>query len=366
MNGLKNFSQIFFVGCLLVVGLLGCGGRSSNHSAGLTVLSGSIGEDSDLVETLAKLPPDAAEAGIIVGLIDGDEEIIFVVGNSSFTEETLFEYGSITKVVTGIMLAQLAEEGKFLISDPLNDSLPPAMQAEKWETVTIQDVATHTSGLPRLPGNSTIDLFLRGTNPYSTYDTERLTYAMEDVEIENVGDEYAYSNFGFGILGAVVTEQGGESYSDLVKNRFFDPLGMETASIHGWTGETIAPPLLPSGKPSTNWDFDAMASAGAMRGSIRDGLVFLSASMQACESEDVLSRANCTAQQTTRTGDEITVGLAWHYSKDGRIIWHNGGTGGYTTFLGFEPDNGRGIVVLSNIATLKGLEEASADWLRSE
>lgn len=347
--------------------LVGCRGQLVGRDGPITTteLTGSIATERQLVDALVDVTAatsNSAEFGIVVGLIDGDTQTTFVVGNPAFDEGTLFEYGSITKVLTGNLLAQLEDEGTMALDMPLNDVLPVAMQADKWETVTVTDLLTHSAGLPRMPRNYTSPgRILSGGNPVS-YDEQDLIAAMAAVELEGAGESRAYSNFGFGILGAVVEEQAGGTYADVVQTRLFDPLNMETATIHGWGGDDIAPALRGNDIAGGNWDFDVMASAGALRGSILDGLAFLDGSMTACQQTDPVSVANCTTITDFSTLNSRTMGLAWQVSDDG-VIWHNGGTGGYRAMLGFHLPENRGIVMLANSGVTEGLEEIAFDWL---
>ena len=107
---------------------------------------------TSLTSQLAEALPNA-EAGVAVGLIENGNETVSFVGNPSFSEGTLFEFGSITKVFTAIVLAQLADEGVLRTSDSINPYLPEDVQDPKWETVTFEKLATHSAGLPRLPPN---------------------------------------------------------------------------------------------------------------------------------------------------------------------------------------------------------------------
>ena len=311
------------------------------------------------------LPND--EAGVAVGLIEEGDETVSFVGNPDFTEETLFEYGSITKVFTAVLLTQLTQEGVVQLDESINAHLPADVQDGKWDTVTFQQLATHSAGLPPLPPNMDEAYFEQNLeNPYANYDRAMLYEAVAEVELEPAGEFNTYSNFGFGLLGTLLAEAAGTPYADLVEARAFTPLEMDSATVNGWSSENRAPPLSADGSEVSAWDFDAMAGAGAVRGSLGDALKFLQASITACAEETPLAVANCQAQQATevKTSENEFQGLGWArlQSEAGDIVWHNGGTGGFSTFLGFNVEKEVGIVLLANFAdddlnvTLTGLE----------
>ena len=286
------------------------------------------------------------------------------VGNPDFTEETLFEFGSITKVFTAIVLTQLAQEGTVQLDESINPYLPARVQAPKWETVTFEQLATHSAGLPTLPPDMGLLYMLRhGDNPYADYDEGRLYEAVAEVELEPSGD-YTYSNFGFGLLGTLLSKTTGTPYAELVEARVLSPLEMTDATVAGWHSGDRAPPLSAQGEPVSAWDFRALAGAGAVRGSLGDALKFLQASMTACDEDTPLATANCQAQQATevRAAEYMLKSLGWNRSESlvGDIVWHNGQTGGFSSFLGFNVEKQVGIVLLANVGeanvTTVGLE----------
>ena len=338
MNAMKRLRQILLLHfCLL-------GTLVHSQDAAMTSLT------SQLAETLPN-----AEAGVAVGLIENGNETVSFVGNPSFSEETLFEFGSITKVFTAIALAQLADEGVLRMSDSINPYLPKDVQDLKWETVTFEKLATHSAGLPRLPPNmNVLYILLHRKNPYVNFDKKMLYDAVEMVELEPVGEFNEYSNFGFGLLGTLLADITGLAYGELVESRIFAPLDMRGATTVGWSSDNKATPLTADGTETSVWDWDALAGVGAARGSLDDAMKFLKASMAACDETTPLALANCRAQQATevRAAQYALQGLGWIrlQSEAGDIVWHNGGTGGFRSFLGFNVEKSVGIVLLTNVA----------------
>jgi serine-type D-Ala-D-Ala carboxypeptidase/endopeptidase len=348
---LVNFSMLFrkFWIFLLCLSLVACGTPKSNL---VRVKSGSAAKTYSLLEYLANRLP-SNEAGIAVGYIEGENTTIAFVGNPAFTEETLFEYASITKVLTTNILMQLVNEGSLHLDDSLNGFLPEDVQDQQWEAVTLRHLATHTAGIPDLPPSlSSVRLANLGIDPFANYDEEMLYQDIQATKVRSIG-QWKYSNFGYALLGLVLSQQTNLDFADLVEQRIFEPLGMKNATIEGWSSDNIAPPLNPSGGSSNHWNYEAFASAGALRGNIMDGISLLKASMSACQSNDIVARSNCQTQQSTdiRTYNNSQMGLGWNRTpkNDNIVIWKNGISGGYSVFLGFNPEKHVGIVLLSNV-----------------
>jgi len=316
------------------------------------VQSGSTDKVYSLLEDLANRLP-SNEAGIAVGYVEGETTTIAFVGNPTFTEETLFEYASITKVLTANILMQLVNEGKLHLDDSLNEFLPEDLQDQRWEAVTLHHLATHTAGIPDLPPSlSTVRLANLGIDPFANSDEAGLYQDIQETKVRSIG-KWKYSNYGYALLGLVLSQQTNLDYADLAEQRIFKPLGMKNATIEGWSSDNIAPPLDPSGGNSNHWNYKAFASAGALRGNLLDGISLLKASMSACQSNDIVARSNCQTQQSTniRIYNNSQMGLGWNRTpkNDGLVIWKNGISGGYSVFIGFNPKKDVGIVLLSNV-----------------
>lgn len=299
--------------------------------------------------------------GIVVGFINGDDRIVVghgKLGADAETQpdgETVFEIGSATKVFTGILLADMTREGKVKLEDPVQNYLPESVRlsVRNDRPITLYDLATHTSGLPRMPDNfASTD----PRNPYADYSVESMYAFLSDHELpRDPGAESEYSNFGMGLLGHVLAIQANTDYESLVRRRIAAPLGMHETMI---TLSSKLKARLAQGhdgnlRPVANWDIPTLAGAGALRSTVNDMLKFVAANLGLTES--ALSAVLQDAQQPREDHGPggTRVGLAWLISsKDGvTITWHNGQTGGYHSFVGFDRERRRGVVVLSNAST---------------
>lgn len=294
-------------------------------------------------------------AGIAVGLIEPDGRTRFLVSgtagpNRSLSRESVFEIGSITKVFTGILLADMVRRGEVTLDDPVAKYLPAEVTppARNGTEITLGHLSTQTSGLPRMPANFRPSDPL---NPYVDYTAEQLYEFLSSYTLpREPGALYEYSNVGVGLLGHVLALRAGMSYDDLVRERILEPLGMEH------TGSTLTPWMLEravaghsaSGDTVPWWDQQVLAGAGSLRSSMEDMLTFVEAALRGTgplrESIDLSLAPRAPA------GQNMTVGLGWHRMTTAAdtIVWHNGGTGGFRTFAGLVPATGRGIVLMAN------------------
>jgi CubicO group peptidase (beta-lactamase class C family) len=270
--------------------------------------------------------------------------------------DSIYEIGSITKVFTAVLLAGLEGEGSVELEAPIEDYLPDGTElpeALKGE-ITLLRLATHTSGLPRLPPGFFEDVKDQ-RNPYAAYAATNLLASLEKARLRRPGRRYEYSNLGFGLLGHVLSLHAGEPYGRLVLERICVPLERGDTGFEG--GEERLGRLIPGHEPeggrASNWDFDVLAPAGGLRSTVSDLLTFLEANMEPEEGAGatVLERALLMAQDIHYEGAVRTMGLGWQIARTAgglTIHWHNGGTGGYATFAAFDRENGTAVVILSN------------------
>jgi serine-type D-Ala-D-Ala carboxypeptidase/endopeptidase len=272
--------------------------------------------------------------------------------------QTLFEIGSITKVFTGITLARMAQGGVPLapghsapvaLDDPIGRYLPAGVSApqKNGREITLRNLATHTSGLPRLPDN--FDAVSKDEqNPYVSYYATNLYQDLAAVKLAHEpGKTSDYSNYGFGLLGHLLALRAGKPYEDLVKEAVCIPIGLTNTAITLSAGqrERLTPGHDEKGKVVPNWDMDVFAPAGALRSNADDLLRFLAANLEATDA--ALAEAQASHFKEFGGG----VGLGWQITQclEGPTVhWHNGGTGGYVSFIGFDKNAKVAVVLLSN------------------
>lgn len=266
-------------------------------------------------------------------------------------ENSVFEIGSITKAFTGVLLADMALRGEVSLDDPVQKYLPEGttMPMRAGKVITLRDLATHRSALPRLPDNlEPAD----PDNPYADYDEKRLLDFLRTHQLtRDIGEKYEYSNLATGLLGYVLARRAGMTYEQLLIERILNPLGMKDTrlTLTDDMKERLATGHS-DGKPVKNWDLDVLAGAGAIRSTASDMVKFLQANWK--QGDTAVGRALTASYKDrypTETPD-LTMGLGWHvWNKHGaEIIWHNGGTGGYRSASGFRLDKKEGVIVLVN------------------
>jgi len=314
--------------------------------------------------------------GIVVGVIEPQGRRIVAYGALNqgdarpLNGDTIFEIGSVTKVFTSLLLADMVQRGEVALSDPVAKFLPADVKVPErgGRLITLVDLSTHTSGLPRLPSNLQPK---NSANPYADYTVEQLYQFLSTYQLtRDIGSQFEYSNLGGGLLGLALARRAGMDYEALVRARVTGPLGMNS------TGITLTPEMkarLAVGHneklaATSNWDLPTLAGAGALRSSVNDMLTFLAANLGYVKSPLAPAMASMLASRRT-TGNPSTgeIGLGWLIVKPSgnEIVWHNGGTGGYRSFIGFEPKTGVGVVVLSNTFTAAGIDDIGMHLLDS-
>lgn len=325
-------------------------------------------DDAEIAAILSdRIDRDAANVGIVVAVIENGETRFVSHGTHgvddprNVDEHTVFEAGSITKVFTNLMLARLVEEGRIDLDAPIAQYLPQGIdlpQGEDGRVITAFDLATHSAGLSGLPD----DLLSRGLgNPYSGYGADGLLAWLADYRLDRpIGEKFDYSNAGIALLGLAIEQVTGKPYAELVESKILAPLDLTETSLALTGGAEVA---MAQGHdaartPVPHWDFDAFAPAGALRSTTTDLAKFIAAASGATHPE--LEPVFSTMLARTRpVGENETVGLGWFVTPigAGEIVWHNGITGGFRSFAGFERQSGKGVVVLSNMVTEAGIED---------
>ena len=269
-------------------------------------------------------------------------------------ERTIFEIGSITKVFTATLLADMAREGLVGFDDPVQRYLPAGLVIPvRGRPITLADLASHTSGLPRLPKGLFRRALREGANPYASFTVDDLHAAIPVTKPRREpGRRVRYSNYGMGLLGHVLALRAGMSYEELVADRITGPLGMTDTSIAVPDDKLarFAQGHSRRGKPVSNWDLPALAGAGALRSTVADLLTFLDA--QQGKAPPGLAEAMRATHAPRASRRALSVGLGWMIlavdGQPGPVVYHDGGTGGFRSVAGLVAESGTSLVVLSN------------------
>jgi len=298
-------------------------------------------------------------SGAVIGItLDGtvSYHTIGTLGDGSGdapTRDTLYEIGSISKVITGAFFADAVRRGEVARDTPIDELLPDGFDAIDIEgvEVTLEHLATHTSGWPTAPMN------IRPSDPERPFKgyTEDLMYRYADQAPPGSvpGTKHEYSNYGYGLLGTLIARNAGGDYEPMVEERILSPLGIEDMTITLDRDDLARmAPAMSEGRPSKNWETmgpldpagmwvaDAEAVLGFLRAHLRRG---------ADPIYDTLTKSRTTLMER---GDAMpAMRWGWMVGGDGVTLWHNGGTGGYASFSCLNTLQNAAVVVLANGTT---------------
>jgi len=331
-------------------------------TAAAKVVSSELPTEAEIRRILAdRIDLQKRSVGIVVGTIGPDGRSIIAHGDFGGFDprpvdgDTVFEIGSVTKVFTGLLLADMAARGEVALTDPVAKYLPMNVVVPErgGKAITLVDLATQTSGLPRMPDNfEPAD----ETNPYADYTVDEMYKFISGYKLpRDIGSEYEYSNLGSALLGQALAQRAGKSFEALVHDRISGPLAMRSTAIDlpHRLGKRLATGHNDMLEIASNWEMPAFAGAGALRSSANDLLDLLQVTVNTNRTPLTIALAGTLATRRAIGEQETSAALGWVVTKssNGEIAWHDGGTGGYSAFIGFHPGSRRGVVVLSNANT---------------
>ena len=313
--------------------------------------------DAEIAAAIKSRVDAKKSAGMVVATIEPDgSSSMAAFGNPGpdarpLDGDSVFEIGSITKVFTALLLADMAARGEVKLDDPVARHLRAGVKVPErnGRVITLLDLSTQSSGLPRLPDNMKP---ANPLNPYADYSVEQMFEFLGRYQLtRDAGAEFEYSNLGVGLLGQALAMRAGKTYEALVKERILDPLGMDHTGVTltPWMQERLAKGHSAGGMLVPNWDLPTLAGAGALRSTMNDMLKFARANLDSSG-----GRISMLLQQThtvrRSVGKDMSIGMNWLIrSMNGRdVVWHNGGTGGYRTFIGFDTTRKIAAIVLAN------------------
>lgn len=293
--------------------------------------------------------------GLVALQIEGREVAITAQGQAregvALRDDALFEIGSITKTFTALLLADAVVRRRFALDDPIESALPGvALRDAAGATIRWVDVATHRSGLPRLPTNIAPK---DPADPYADYDEARLLAFLRDFKPTIARNtRWEYSNLGFGLLGYALGRAAGSSYPDLLTERVLKPLGM-SRTVLSLPGRTIAG--LVDGhddarRPVPHWRFDVLMGAGGLVMPASDLARYAQAALSPASSPLGEAFQLAVQRHAAGPGEMNPIGLAWLRAPlNGRtVLTHDGGTAGFSSSLWLDPERQRAAAVLAN------------------
>lgn len=297
--------------------------------------------------------------GIAIGTYDNGEKNFYSFGVKSLVEggeideNTMFEIGSITKVFTTTALAHLHLNGEVSLEDDLQSHFSQKAKIPSYNGIHIKlkHLANHTSSLPREPDNMNTkdeDTYFKDYTIQNFY-----TFINSYQVTKPIGNAGAYSNLGMGILGFVLKESQRKTYAELIQDQVLKPLNMMHTAVRFEDVDTdnIAYGYVGNQK-KTEWFFsEVFEGAGVLKSNMSDMMRFLEA--QLANRNDQLHHAIRLTHEKTAPSEipGSNIGLGWVITtlNDGQQVWwHNGGTLSYNTFIGFNKETGKGVVVLMN------------------
>jgi CubicO group peptidase (beta-lactamase class C family) len=326
--------------------------------------------------------------GVAVALVSPTNATIMTFGRPSLSSasptraDTFFEIGSITKTFTALTLARQIEHGAVRLEQPVQELLPAGVELpQSAQGITLRHLTTHTSGFPRMPGGWSplrgVGMLLFGNDPYAGYSQADLLADVRLVKLASKpGTQASYSNFGMTLLGFLLSANAHSSYEALVKREVCLPLGMKDTTLtldplqapraaQGYRAVLRWGPLVVALRSAPWFKGNDLGGAGALRSTAADMLMYLHANMHP-EGQPLEHALRESHRVLFKEDDRTSFGMNWIHIQNQRLkqelIWHNGGTGGFRSFLGFTADSRSGVLVLSN--STEDVDDLAIDLLR--
>ncbi|MEM9101437.1 MAG: serine hydrolase domain-containing protein [Pseudomonadota bacterium] len=301
------------------------------------------------------------QGAIIIATIE-KSEINYYTSNATINPSTPFEIGSLSKLFTSLLLAIQHTETPVTLDTQLGDIFKEDSLPKDISEITLKQLSTHSSGLPRLPEN----LDVNSKNPYDGYTHKNLLQYLNNATL-SPEKTFVYSNLGAGLLGVALEKITNENYDTLLNHHIASPLMMKNTYISRSHRNlnTMTQGYHASGKKAPHWTFDALASAGGIISTAEDLVNFLTLQLLACCKNTELEKTISYVQKTQlikavqlsqekhfSSQQSIEMGLGWfiHEKDNDSVFWHNGQTLGFSAFMGFKPSTAKGVVILSNVA----------------
>ncbi len=305
----------------------------------------AISPDVDLAlrKRLGKVPGSVIVIGRRIGS-RAEVQVIFARGGPRVAAKTRFEIGSITEAITGTLLADAVRRGELRLDEGIDERARPPLHppVPNGKHITFRDLATHHSGLPRLPLHEAVQ-------PYAPYDRAALIELVNAARpTADPGTRYEPSNVDFALLGMLLADRTGTPYAELVRNRVFVPLDMPDTTADSTADDQIIPERAISGTPVAPWRWNAFAPEGGVRSTAADLLNFAGTLFQH-ENGPLAQDARLASTPTAGAGPNTGIGLGWMVDRASGAVWASGSSYGSIAFLGAVPSRDEAVVVLSNV-----------------
>jgi CubicO group peptidase (beta-lactamase class C family) len=305
-------------------------------------------------EYIKRIVDSGKSTSVIIGLVNEKGKRIISYGELKKGSgkrpdgNTLYGIGSITKVFTCVLLADMVNRGEINLNNPISKFLPDSVRTPtlNGKEITLYDLATHTSGFPHRPDN------LSPANPdnsYADYTVEQMYDFLSKFKLSrDIGSKYEYSNIGVGLLGYILAHKAGIDYETLIRKRICEPLRLNNTvfTIPTELQSNMATGYDKEGKAVSDWTYSPVfVGAGSLKSTVNDMLVFAAANLGLIKT-NLLS----TFEQTHIKHPKNNIALGWHiWNQHGTIILgHSGSSNAYKSFLGLNKENKTGVIVLSN------------------
>lgn len=341
--------------------------------------------ENDVGETVRKIVgPNVGDEkpirGCTVGIVRKDEVRLFPFGKVEYGTkdgtvraepdgDTVFEIASVTKMFTGLLLAEMVVRKEVELDTPLADILPEGVVLpEKYpKKITLKQVVTHRSGLPRLSPNFWKIADRTPGNPYSLFTREKVYEGLAEwePEVEQGAryeySNYEYSNFAFAVLGNALADHVGTTYDKLLEERILKPLGMNSTKTE-LTKEMKSRFALghdAEGKRCGHWELTGYAPGGGLLSTGNDMNRFAAAALGIYDSsanarefdeqrERLKSAFALAMKPLAESQDGRVIGFGWHHAPGRNFWWHNGQTGGYFSMTLIDPVDKIAVVILTD------------------
>jgi CubicO group peptidase (beta-lactamase class C family) len=317
--------------------------------------------DASIRSILEERVPGQDGAGLVVGVLMPHHRSVIVLGHGDDQDrrpldgDSAFEIGSITKVFTALLLADMVGRGEVALDDPVAKYLPAGVKLPEPSdrSITLLDLATHTSGLPFMADEQTVSTDPAGEK----YSAAQIYEFLARIKIpHHIGVAWEYSNIGYWLLGEALCFRGGLSYEDLIRTRIIAPLRLES-TVFVVSSDLMArlavghdASMQPAPAISAVPAYAAMPAAGSLISTANDLLAFLAIAMGLNTSPLTPALAAMLSARRPMGEPGVEQALGWLVMSEGEniLVFHDGGTLGYASSMAWDLEKQAGVVVLMN------------------